>query len=145
MKTKMSNGSSGKEITVFLTMVPSQLPAPCASNHILSKQEGKVLSRHHCLRRTSSELFCPMLGISLSLVSVSLSMLTPCHSPSGPQVALKPLVWYSPRHGDFTPALLEPLPSSRRPSPCVLLPPYLSRPSPNDGPSWMKAASPSQT
>lgn len=90
---------SGKEIIVFLTMVQSQQPALCASSPILSKQEGKVLSRHHYLRRTSSELFCLIFGISLSLVSVYLSMLSLCHSSWGPWVALNPLVWHSLWHG----------------------------------------------
>ena len=99
----------------LVTAPQSQLPAFCVYRHILSKQDGNVLSSHHHLRRMSSELSCLMFGISLSLALVYLSILTPHHSPSGPQVALKPEFGILPTQGFHRGSLQKPPPSSRTP------------------------------
>lgn len=142
----MSSGSSGK-ITVFLILVQSQQPALCASNHVSSKQEGKVLSRHHCLRRTSSELFCLLFWISRGLVSVTFPCALAATASQGSSLHNSPSYSVPPaqefHHGTAgATAFLQ-----KTLSLCHLLlhllaaPPHSSRSSPNDAPPWIKASS----
>lgn len=74
MKTKISNGSLGKDIIVFLTTVQSQLPVLCVYNQILPEHNGKVMIGRFCLIKKGSKLSCLGFKIAPTLASVYLLM-----------------------------------------------------------------------
>lgn len=82
MRTKISNGSLGKDIIVFLTIVQIQLAVLCVYNQILPTHDGKVLIGHLCLIRMVSKQFCLGFKTTPSMALVHLPMFLSCHSPS---------------------------------------------------------------